>query len=67
MSFSLCHQYLAFSSFLRYDVYVCPELPYPTREQILDKISGVDGVYWCCKEKVDKEMLDKAGMTSFIH
>lgn len=45
----------------RYDVYVCPELPYPTREEILDKISGVDGVYWCCKEKVDKEMLDKAG------
>jgi hypothetical protein len=40
---------------------VCPELPYPTRQQILQRISGNDAVLWFSKEKVDSEMLDKAG------
>jgi sulfur transfer protein SufE len=39
---------------------VCPELP-PTRQQILERISGCDAVLWFSKEKVDNEMLDKAG------
>lgn len=46
---------------IRYEVDICPELPYPTREQILQRISGTDGVLWCSKVKVDSEMLDKAG------
>jgi hypothetical protein len=40
---------------------VCPDLPYPSRQQILQRISGSDAVLWCSKEKVDSEMLDKAG------
>ncbi|PNF41114.1 hypothetical protein B7P43_G05971 [Cryptotermes secundus] len=45
----------------RYDVDVCPELPFPSRQQILQRISGSDAVLWFSKEKVDSEMLDKAG------
>jgi hypothetical protein len=40
---------------------ICPELPYPTREQILQRISGVDGVLWFSREKMDSEVLNKAG------
>ena len=42
---------------------ICPELPYPTRDQIMQRICGVDGVLWCSIEKVDSEMLNKAGKT----
>lgn len=45
---------------------ICPELPYPTRDQILQRICGVDGVLWCSKEKVDSEMLNKAGKNNSI-
>ena len=42
---------------------ICPELPYPTRDQIMQRICGADGVLWCSKVKVDSEMLNKAGKT----
>jgi len=45
----------------RYEVEICPEMPYPTRNQIMQRICGVDGVLWCSNEKVDSEMLNKAG------
>jgi len=48
---------------IRYEVEICPELPYPTRDQIMQRICGVDGVLWCSSEKVDSEMLNKAGKT----
>lgn len=52
--------------FVRYEVDVCPQLPYPTREQILQRISGSDAVLWCSKEKVDSEMLDRAGKKKIV-
>ncbi|KAJ9581769.1 hypothetical protein L9F63_003838, partial [Diploptera punctata] len=45
----------------RYELIICPEKPYATRQQTLERISGVDAALWCSKVKVDKEMLDKAG------
>jgi hypothetical protein len=48
---------------IRYEVDICPELPYPTRDQIMQRICGVDGVLWYSHEKVDSEMLNKAGKT----
>jgi hypothetical protein len=46
---------------------VCPELPSPTRQQILQRIGGSDAVLWFSKEKVDSEMLNKAGKRKKYH
>jgi hypothetical protein len=46
---------------------VCPELPSPTRQQILHRIGGSDAVFWFSKERVDSEMLDKAGKRRKYH
>lgn len=43
------------------DLVINEKLPYPTREEILDKVVGVDGIFWAAKYKLDKEVIDKAG------
>ncbi|XP_066994638.2 glyoxylate reductase/hydroxypyruvate reductase [Anabrus simplex] len=43
------------------ELIICPELPYPSRKDILNRIKGVDAVFWCTKERLDTEMLDTAG------
>lgn len=45
----------------RCDTIICTGQPYPKREEVLDKINGVDGLFWFSHNKVDKELLDKAG------
>lgn len=42
------------------DVEICNNIP-PTREDILQKIRGVDGVLWAHTDKVNSEVLDAAG------
>lgn len=44
------------------DLVTCTELPYPSRQQILSKISkDLDGILWLSKQRMDKEVLDLAG------
>ncbi|PSN52130.1 hypothetical protein C0J52_04322 [Blattella germanica] len=45
----------------RCEVVVNSEVPCPSREQIYNQITGFDAILWCSKEKLDKEMLDRAG------
>nr|CAD7401005.1 unnamed protein product [Timema cristinae] len=45
----------------KYECIICPELPAPTRQQVLDRLPGVDAVFWWGKGSLDKEFLDKAG------
>ncbi|XP_059481554.1 glyoxylate reductase/hydroxypyruvate reductase-like [Neocloeon triangulifer] len=46
----------------RCELVICPEVPYPSREQILSKIStDFDGILWLSKHRMDKEVLDLAG------
>lgn len=40
---------------------ICDEKPSASRAQILEKIKGVDAVYWSTKVKLDKEVIDTAG------
>lgn len=41
---------------------ICDEKPAASRKQILSKINGVDAVYWATQVRLDKEMLDAAGI-----
>lgn len=43
------------------DVIICEGLPDPTREEILSKSHGVDGILWATHERLDAEALDRAG------
>lgn len=43
------------------DVIICDEKPKASREQILEKIKGVDAAFWSTFVRLDKEMLDAAG------
>lgn len=43
------------------DVIICEGLPEPTREEILTKSQGVDGILWATHEPLDAEALDRAG------
>nr|CAD7443914.1 unnamed protein product [Timema bartmani] len=45
----------------KYECIICPELPAPTRQQVLDRLPGVDAIFWWGKGSLDKEFLDKAG------
>lgn len=36
-------------------------MPEPTREEILSKSQGVDGILWATHEPLDAEVLDRAG------
>lgn len=40
---------------------LCEGLPEPTREEILSKSEGVDGILWANHERLDAEALDRAG------
>lgn len=40
---------------------ICEGLPEPTREEILSKSQGVDGILWATHERLDDEALDRAG------
>lgn len=42
------------------DVIIVPGEP-PTRKDILERVPGVDAIYWCCKEKLDAEVIKAAG------
>ncbi|XP_018319071.1 glyoxylate reductase/hydroxypyruvate reductase [Agrilus planipennis] len=33
----------------------------PTRQEIIDKIAGVDALFWCTHQRLDEEILDAAG------
>ena len=43
------------------DVIICNENNVTTREEILRKIEGVNGVLWATTEKLNSEILDAAG------
>lgn len=43
------------------DVIICEGLPQPTREEILSKSKGVDGILWATHEALNAEALDRAG------
>lgn len=45
----------------RCEVIICEGLPEPTREEILTKSQGVDGILWATHERLDDEALDRAG------
>lgn len=45
----------------RCDVIICEGLPEPTREEILTKSKGVDGILWATHERLDAEALNRAG------
>lgn len=47
----------------RCDVIICKGegLPEPSREEILEKSKGVDGILWATHARVDAEALDSAG------
>lgn len=40
---------------------ICEGLPEPTREEILTKSQGVDGILWATHEALNAEALDRAG------
>ncbi|KAF4527470.1 hypothetical protein B566_EDAN016280 [Ephemera danica] len=43
------------------DVTICPELPFPTRAQILSRVNGVDALFWSTHEAMNKEVMDAVG------
>lgn len=47
--------------FFRCEVIICEGLPQPTREEILSKSEGVDGILWATHEHLNAEALDRAG------
>lgn len=40
---------------------ICDGLPEPSREEILNKCHGVDGILWVTLERLNTEILDRAG------
>ncbi|KAG8233493.1 hypothetical protein J437_LFUL013742 [Ladona fulva] len=40
------------------DLIICP---FPVRADLLEKVKGVNAIFWFTKEKMDREMLDAAG------
>lgn len=40
---------------------ICEGLPQPTREEILTKSEGMDGILWATHEPLNAEALDRAG------
>lgn len=40
---------------------ICDGLPEPSREEILSKSQGVDGILWATHERLNDEALDRAG------
>lgn len=40
---------------------ICEGLPEPSREEILRKSEGVDGILWATHERLDAEALNRAG------
>lgn len=40
---------------------ICDGLPVPTREEIMTKCQGVDGILWATHEPLNGEVLDRAG------
>lgn len=42
-------------------MFVCEGLPEPSREEILTKSQGMDGILWATHEKLNAEALDRAG------
>lgn len=40
---------------------VCEGLPSPSREEILSKSKGMDGIYWATHCELNAEALDAAG------
>jgi len=42
------------------DLVVCQSLP-PNRSEILEKVKGVNGIFWACHEPLNAEILDTAG------
>lgn len=45
------------------DVTICEGLPEPTREEILSKAIGMDGILWANHERLDADALDRIGPT----
>uniref|UniRef100_A0A1B6EDW6 Glyoxylate reductase/hydroxypyruvate reductase n=1 Tax=Clastoptera arizonana TaxID=38151 RepID=A0A1B6EDW6_9HEMI len=45
----------------KYELIVCPGMPYPSREQFLKDIKGTVGVLLYSKHKIDEEVIDAAG------
>lgn len=45
----------------RCDVHICESTPVPTREEILSKSEGMDGIFWATHERLNAEVLDRAG------
>ncbi|XP_025833878.1 glyoxylate reductase/hydroxypyruvate reductase-like [Agrilus planipennis] len=45
----------------QFDVIITEQKPAASRKQILDKVKGVDALFWCTKERLDDEVLDTAG------
>lgn len=43
------------------ELIVNERLPYPSRDEILKSVTGVDGIFWTGKLKLDKEVIEKAG------
>lgn len=43
------------------DVIICEGLPEPTREEILTKAQGVDGILWATHEPLNADALDRIG------
>ncbi|RZF47232.1 hypothetical protein LSTR_LSTR004941 [Laodelphax striatellus] len=42
------------------EVIICRDKP-PSRQEILDKVKGVHGLFWCSTERLDEEVLNLAG------
>lgn len=63
----MCFVYKYFSEsilnyeFVRCEVIICEGLPQPTRDEILTKSQGVDGILWATHEPLNAEALDRAG------
>lgn len=49
----------------RCDVIVNQERPKATKQEIINKVYGVDAIFWRSKELLDKEVLNAAG-TFFV-
>lgn len=45
---------------------ICEGLPAPTREEILTKSKGMDGILWATHCELNAEALDAAGITETI-
>ena len=48
------------------DVDYRDEVPPPSREELLDAVEGVDAIYCTLNEKIDEEVMDKAGKLKVI-